>query len=460
MRVENAIAEVRRRSWLAALFSALAALSASPATAQETAPQYDAANAIVFRGATILDGIGGRIVGDLRIGDGRIVAVGPNLEAADARVSDASGLWITPGIIDAHTHYGTFLMPYNAAQGEVSDVTEQSGPDVSDTWIEHGVRPVDPAFSRALAAGVTTVQVLPGSSALFAGRSVVLRPIQTTRVERMRVDYAPRGLKLACGGNPAGRFEEDNRFPSSRQGQVAFVREKLSAAQSYADRGVKGTAIPSEQNGMTSEEARAAALIAAMAGDAPVHIHCYRAEDIANWVTLLGEFGIRDITVHHASESYKIARFLAERDVCVAVWSDWWGFKREAEDGIPESAAIIDAAGGCAIMHSDIPVIGALLNIEASKAAAAGRRAGLAIGPEKAIGWITHNAARSLGIADRTGALKPRLDADLVVWSGNPMSVYSKPLEVYIGGRLAYSADTPAPSTDFELGRDQIEAGR
>ena len=415
---------------------------------------------ILFRGANVLDGTGGRFVGDVHIRDGRIVATGQNLAIDEAEVRDASGLWITPGIIDVHTHYGTFLMPYNAGQGEVSDVTEQSGPDVSDTWIEHGVRPVDPAFSRALAAGVTTVQVLPGSNTLLSGRAVVLHPVPAAIVERIRVENAPRGLKLACGSNPASRSVDDNRFPSSRQGQIAFLRAALSKARALNKQGLNPTLVPSDQNDLTPDEAKAAALIAAMAGKVPVHIHCYRAEDIANWVELLNEFGISDITVHHASESYKIADLLARRGACAAVWSDWWGFKREAEDAIPEAAAIIDAAGGCAIMHSDIPVLGTLLNMEAAKAAAAGRRAGLDIGPERAITWITHNAARSLGIADRTGSLKPGFDADVVVWSGDPMSVYSKPLEVYIGGVLQYDADKASPPTDFELGRPQRGAGR
>src|SRR5258708_19022889 len=171
----------------------------------------------------------------------------------------------------------------------------------------------------------------------------------------------------------------------------------------------------------------------------------------------LAEFGVHIAAVHHATEAYKIAGRLAQEHVCAAVWPDWWGFKREAEDGIPENAAFIDAAGGCAILHSDIPVLGSLLNIEAAKAAAAGRRAGLSIHPEQAIRWITSNPAHALTLDSKIGRVAEGMNADIVLWSGDPFSVYSAADLVFIDGAIAFDRHQ-ARTSDFELGRPQKQA--
>lgn len=428
------------------LFFWMAGLSAV-SMARDTDPPVQE---LLLVGATILDGAGNRSTGDILIRNGKIAQMGAIDAAADVPRIDAAGRWITPGIIDVHTHYGTFLLPFTT--DSMSDVMERIGPNVAGTFIEHGVRPVDPAFSRALAAGVTTVQILPGSNALFGGRTVVVNPVPAVLIEDMRLPYAARGLKMACGSNPASRAaDEGDRFPSSRQGQIAMIRADLTAAQAVMDAGDTASADANQQS-----------LIAAMRGEAPVHLHCYRAEDIDNWLKVLTDFGIRDVTVHHASEAYKIAARLSRQNVCVATWSNWWGFKREAEDAIPENAAFIDAAGGCAIMHSDIPLIGSLLNLEAANAMAAGRRAGLDIPPERAIRWITSNAAKALGIEHRTGTLAPRMDADIVIWSGDPFSVYSKADQVIISGRLVIdrTQGIGAKPSDFELGRPAQEVAQ
>lgn len=419
-----------------------------PESAYRPLPRTD----LLLAGATILDGDGGRIVGDVLLRDGQVMAIGTSIDApADVNRIDATGRWITPGLIDIHTHYGTYLLPQAAE--DVSDVIEDSDPNVADTWIEHAVRPTDPAFSRALAGGVTTLQILPGSGALFGGRSVVVHPVPVVRLAEMRFPDAPQGLKMACGSNPANSFGGRGRAPNSRQGEIAMVRRAFLEAQHYRDE---------LEGGSGRRDLRLDTLVAAMNGDLPVHLHCYRAEDMATWIDVLDEFGVSLAAVHHATEAYKIAPMLAERGVCAAVWPDWWGFKREAEDAIPENAAFVDAAGGCAIMHSDIPVLGSLLNIEAAKAAAAGRRAGLDIPPEHAIRWITSNPARAMGLGDRIGRLAPGMNADLVLWSGDPFSIYSHADLVFIDGAIAYDRADPArqPVPDFELGRPQREGIR
>ena len=429
----------------------------APPSSYRPLPRVDT----LVTGATILDGVGGRVEhGDVLMHDGRIIAVGHALPREGAVVVDASGRWVTPGIIDVHTHYGTYLLPQSAAEASVSDVLEESDPNVADTWIEHAVRPEDPAFSRALTSGVTTLQILPGSSALFGGRTVIIKPIPAVTVDQMRFPGARQGLKMACGTNPASSFGSRGRFPNSRQGEIAGVRGAFLEAERYrkewdAYRAGRRADAP-------KRDLKLDTLSAALRGELPVHLHCYRADDIANWISTLEEFGVHLTAVHHAVEAYKIAPLLAQKHVCAAVWPDWWGFKREAEDGIPENAAFIEAAGGCVVMHSDIPLLGSLLNIEAAKAAAAGRRAGLAIPEERAIRWITSNAAKVLGLESQIGHLAPGMNADLVVWSGNPFSIYSKADLVFIDGAVAYDRHGPSSQrpSDFELGRPQKEAVR
>jgi imidazolonepropionase-like amidohydrolase len=422
----------------------------APPSRYQPLPRVDT----LLTGATVLDGAGGRLEqGEVLMRDGRIVAVGHGLAHEGATVVEASGRWITPGIIDIHTHYGVYLLPQSAAEASVSDVIEESDPDVADTWIEHAVRPGDPAFSRALAAGVTTLQILPGSGALFGGRTVIVKPVPAVTVDQMRFPGARQGLKMACGANPASSFGSRGRFPNSRQGEIAGVRAAFLEAERYRKdwddyRAGRKAEAPKRDLKMDT-------LAAVLRGDIRVHLHCYRADDIANWISTLEEFGVHLAAVHHAVEGYKIAPLLVQKKVCAAVWPDWWGFKREAEDGIPENGAFIDAAGGCVVMHSDIPVLGSLLNVEAAKAAAAGRRAGFAIPEEHAIRWLTSNAAKALGLDAQIGQLAPGMNADLVVWSGNPFSIYSKADLVFIDGAVAYDRRAAPPPSDFELGRTQ-----
>ena len=168
------------------------------------------------------------------------------------------------------------------------------------------------------------------------------------------------------------------------------------------------------------------------------------------------EFGYRVRTFHHAVEAYKIADYLAENQVCAAVWADWWGFKLEAYDAIRENAALVHAQpGGCAIIHSDDAKGIQRLNQEAAKALAAGRRMGMEISDAAAISWITLNPARAMGLDTATGSLEPGKMADIVVWSGDPFSVYSQAEKVYVDGALLFDRydDAQKARVDFEIGQ-------
>ena len=407
--------------------------------------------------ATILDGAGHRIDdGELLMRDGKVAAVGHNLPATGATVIDAHGRWVTPGIIDIHSHDGTYVVPLTTIDDKSSDVSELSDPNAAGTWIETAINPQDTGFARALAGGVTTLQVLPGSSPIFGGRSVILHPIPSTTMQAMKMPGAPQGMKMACGENPKGEDAELHHGPTSRQGEIAYIREAFIAARHYMRAwdaylaGGKDGAQPPQ------DDPKLDTLAAVLNGDIAVHMHCYRADEMATMIDLSHAIGFRIAAFHHAVEGYKVAPLLAANHICAAVWSDWWGYKMEAADGIRENAAFIDAApGGCAMMHSDSPVLGQWLPIEAGKAAAAGRRAGLSLPPEHVIAWVTANPARALGLADRIGSLEPGKDADAVIWSGNPFSVYSHADVVFIDGAVAFDRADPArqPRSDFELGR-------
>ena len=199
-------------------------------------------------------------------------------------------------------------------------------------------------------------------------------------------------------------------------------------------------------------------LAGVLSGEILVHNHCYRADEMSLMLDVAKEFDYRVSTFHHAVEAYKIADLLAENDVCAAVWADWWGFKMEAYDGIQENIALVDRpTDGCAIVHSDSAEGIQRLNQEAAKAMGSGNRAGMNISPEHAISWITSNAAKSLGIADKTGSLEAGKNADIVIWNQNPFSVYAKAGQVFIDGAMVYDRDNPdlQPVSDFELGQLQ-----
>lgn len=403
----------------------------------------------LLRGATVLTGSGERLDNaDVLFADGTIVEVGTDLDAGDASVVDASGKWITPGIIDVHSHLGVYPSPGTASH---SDGNEATAPVTAQVWAEHSVWPHDPGFVTALAGGVTSLQILPGSANLIGGRSVTVKNVPGRNVMEMKFPGAPYGLKMACGENPKRVYGGRGQAPGTRMGNVAGYRTAWIEAADYRD---KMEAAESGKGEAPMRDLRLDTLAGVLNGEILVHNHCYRGDEMSVMLEIAKEFGYKITAFHHAVEAYKIADLLAEADTCSAMWADWWGFKMEAYDGIRENAAIVDQAGACAIIHSDDDYGIQRLNQETAKVMGAAARVGVDIPPERAIQWITRNAAKSLGIADVTGTLEAGKMADVVLWNGNPFSVYSKPERVYIDGALAYERgnDDLNPVTDFTLG--------
>lgn len=413
----------------------------------------------LLRGATVLDGLGGEFANtDVLIIDGRISAVGQNLTApAGAQVVDASGRFVTPGIIDAHSHLGVYPAP---SIQSTSDGNEATQPNTAEVWAEHSVWPHDPGFGRAVAGGITTLHVLPGSANLFGGRGVTLRPVLNPRsVMDMKFPDAPQSLKMACGENPSRVYGGRNSSPATGMGNVAGWRQSFAAAQEYNRRVQRheesGEGQPPDRN------LELETLAGVLNGDILVQWHCYRADEMAVALQVANEFDFQISAFHHAVEAYKIADLLAEADTCAALWADWWGFKLEAYDGIRENIPFVHAAGACAIVHSDSEVGIQRLNQEAAKALSDGRRAGLEITRGQAWTWLSRNPARALGIEDETGSLAPGLRGDVVVWSADPLTSYAVAERVYMDGALIYERGRDQDrQSDFELGQTYREGAQ
>lgn len=404
--------------------------------------------ATAIRNVTIYDGEGGKIDnGVVFMSGGKITSVGgPDTPIpADIAVFDGAGKYVTPGIIDIHSHLGDYPTPSVEAH---SDGNEATSPTTPEVWAEHSVWPQDPGFSRALAnGGVTSLQILPGSANLMGGRSVVLKNVYSRTIQGMKFPGAPYGLKMACGENPKRVYGTKGRMPSTRMGNLAVNRQTWIKAQEYRKKRDSGKDFTRDL-GMET-------LAGVLDGEISIQNHCYRADEMALVLDMAKEFGYKVSTFHHAVESYKIADLLRDNGVCSAVWADWWGFKMEAYDAIPENAAILQNSGACVIIHSDDENQIQRLNQEAAKAQADGRRMGIQISDAEVIKWLTYNPAKALGIADKTGSLKPGKMADVVLWNGNPLSVYSRPEMVWIDGALMYDTKDPKrrPVSDFELGQ-------
>ena len=387
---------------------------------------------VVLDGATVWT-VSGEVYapGWVEINEGRILRVGsgaaPKVEGAE--VLDLQGKHVTPGLIDTHSHLGVYPSPRVGAHADGNEATK---PVTAGVWAEHSVWPQDPGFRRAVQGGVTTLQILPGSANLVGGRGVVLQLLPARGARAMRFPGAPETVKLACGENPKRVYK--SRGPSTRMGNLHGQRKAFIEAEAYRKKWKKY-----EDKAKTSREEREAwkrdnarriergrdpkdpkpkgpgdpptrdldkdTLAGVLDGQILPQIHCYRADDMLSMLQVAQEFGFRVRSFHHAVEAYKIRELLAEHEVSVSTWADWWGFKLEAHDAVMANAALLHASGARAIIHSDSEIGIQRLNQEAAKALRAGRELGLDLSESDALSWITANAAWALGIQDQTGRL-------------------------------------------------------
>lgn len=467
----------------------------------------DAAVTLLLRGARLLLGNGKEIAnGHLLLIKGRIAALGegpgPASPPEGAYVLDLAGKTVTPGLIDTHSHMGVFPMPAALAHDDGNELVAATTPGVRTV---DAIWPFDPALQRALEGGTTTVQILPGSANLIGGRAttIKLKPAQTAR--ELVFPGAPHGLKMACGENPKRVHGRGRRVaPATRMGNLAVQRaaflkarrlidewaqwatsenerratwekraieatrksEKLAAKREACqsrpepDRclsalqgaGAAPSPEPFEPKLPPARDVDSEALAAVLEGLSLLHVHCYRSDDMSAMMGLGDEVGFKVTSFHHALEAYKIRDDLARRKISVSTWADWFGFKLEANDGIPENLALVHAAGGDAIVHTDSSEGVRRMNQEAAKGLWSGKHAGLALTEADAIRWLTENPARALGVERWVGTLEVGKDADVVVWSGNPFSVYARAELVLVDGEVRHDAASPSkPWSDYEV---------
>jgi imidazolonepropionase-like amidohydrolase len=411
----------------------------------------------LIKGATVLTGTGEKLENaDVLIENGKIKAVGQGIEHGGATVVDGAGKWVTPGIIDVHSHLGAYPSPSVESH---QDGNEMTNPVTAEVWVEHSVWPQDPGFDTARAGGITTLQILPGSGNLIGGRGVTLKNVPSPTMQGMKFPEAPYGLKMACGENPKRVYGSRKDAPMTRMGNMAGYRAAWAEATEYKRAWEKYERDYADGKNPEApvRNIQLDTLKGVLEGDIKIHNHCYKAEEMAMMMDLGKEFGYHPGTFHHAIEGYKIADKLAENNVCAAMWPDWWGFKMEAYDMIEENVAVVDSfKNSCAVVHSDSDTTIQRLNQEAAKVMYNANDNGFAIDDARAIQWITLNAAKSLGIEDKTGSLEAGKSGDVVIWNQSPFSVYSKAEQVFIDGAKVYDRFDEAyqAQSDFLLGQE------
>lgn len=384
--------------------------------------------------ATVLTVTHGAIEdGTVIVKDGRIVEVGPHLSApAGAEVVDATGRFVSPGIIDEHSHIA-------------ADSINEGGTTVSSmTGIEDVFNPTDIDIYRDLAGGVTTANVLHGSANPIGGKNFVIKlRWGKPRAEDFRFEGAMPGIKFALGENPKDmrQFGQQGprRYPTSRLGvefviRDAFTRAKAYRAewQRYEARKKAGEHVLPPRRDLQLEP-----LVEVLEGKRLVHAHCYRADEILMLLRLADEIGFKVTSLQHALEAYRVMPEIKAHGVGVSTFADWWGYKVEAAGATPYNAVMCLRYGISTSINSDSAEHARRLNTEAAKAIKWG-----GLSEDEALSLVTIEPARQLKIDGRVGSIEVGKDADLVIWSRHPLSSYALADRVYIDGRLYYDRST------------------
>jgi imidazolonepropionase-like amidohydrolase len=390
----------------------------------------------LLRNATVITVANGTIEGgDVLVRNGKIAAVGPNLDAPrDARVVDATGLYVTPGIIDAHSHLA-------------SDAVNEGTVNVSAmVGIRDVLNPEDVGLYRALAGGVTSINVLHGSANPIGGRNAVLKLRWGADASGLLFDGAPPGIKFALGEN-VKRERDPPRYPSTRMGQQDVIRQAFLDGQDYLRQWQAYDALSARARRDATpprRDLKLETLAQLVTGERLIHAHSYRGDEILQLIRTAEEFGITIATFQHVLEGYRVADEIAAHGAGASTFSDWWAFKVEAYDAIPYNAALMTERGVLVSINSDSGEEIRHLNQEAAKSMKWG-----GLSETEALKLVTLNPAIQLGVGDRVGSIEVGKDADLAVWDAHPLSMGAKVTQTYVDGRLFF---------DRELDRARREA--
>jgi imidazolonepropionase-like amidohydrolase len=393
------------------------------------------AETVVIRNATIMTVSKGTLKGSIVVKDGKIAEVAEKvMEPADAKIIDAGGQYVIPGIIDCHSH-----IAIDGSADEAS-VSVSSMVDIKDV-----INPEDIAIFRALAGGVTTANILHGSANPIGGQTLVLKMRWGKDAQGMIFEGAMPGIKFALGENPkragnppGGRGDPQARYPATRMGIEDTIREAFNEAKAYKAEwdAYNANAARAERPVPPRKDLKLEPLKEILEGKRYIHAHCYRADEILMLLRVADDYGFKIRTLQHASEGYKVVKEIAAHGVGVSTFSDGWSYKLEAFDAIPYNAAIMQKYGVVVSMNSDDPELMRRLNCEAAKAMKYG-----GVSETEALAMVTLNPAKQLGIDDRVGSIEAGKDADLVIYDKYPLSAYAKVQKVLIDGNLYFDRD-------------------
>jgi len=410
-----------------ALFFAL--LACLPVTAQQ--PTSAPKDVLIKNGFVMTVTHGDIQNGSVLIHDGKIAAVGQNLTApAGALVIDATGRYVTPGIIDSHSHIALD-----------HDVNELTSPVTPSMMMQDAFDYTDKAIYQALAGGVTTSLLLHGSGNMIGGQAVVIKHKFGLDRDQMLFPNAPRSIKFASGENPKRVYGSKGQLPSTRMGNFEVQRQALEDGRAYArewdDYNAKVKAGDKSAT-PPRRDLKLEALADIIHRKLMVQIHCYRADEFLTEIAIAKEYGYNLRAFHHGLEVYKVADKVAAAGVGLATFADWWGFKIEAYDAIPWNAVMAMRKGVTVSIKSDSADYARRLNQEAAKTIRYGGAT-----EDEALRMVTLNAAWIIGVQDRVGSLDPGKDADIVIWNKMPLSSYALADQVLIDGDVFFDRSLP-----------------
>ena len=384
---------------------------------------------VLIKGGTVITITdGNKADTDVLIEDGIITEIGKNLSApSGVKTVDASGKYVMPGIIDAHSHIAA------------ADINEWTNPVTAEVSMEESINPNDINIYWALAGGVTSIHLMHGSANVIGGQNETLKLRYGTGMDEMRFDGAPRTIKFALGENPTRVHGQGfDVKPRTRMGVEQVIRDKFDAAQDYKrNRQAYLDAQEAYENGNrdmppvpVAQNERMDVLVDILEGDVWVHTHSYRADEIAMLMRVFNDYGIENYTFQHANEAFKVAPELKKNNAYTSVFADWWAYKFEVYYSTAYNASILNANGVKNSINSDSGELIRHLNHEAAKAVHYGGTS-----KQDALKMITINPAIQLGIDDKVGSIEEGKHGDVAIWDGHPISIYSKTLATYVDGK-------------------------
>ncbi|MBP6823030.1 MAG: amidohydrolase [Acidobacteria bacterium] len=383
---------------------------------------------ILIKNATVMTASHGTIEGGaILIRNGKIAAVGKVADVkagANAKVIDATGMYVTPGFVDSHSHSG--LDGTNEGTLSVTSMVRMG--DV--------INPLDPNIYQRLAGGMTLIHQLHGSANAIGGQNSMIKLKWGRPVSEMLIPDAPRTIKFALGENPKQSNRPNipgatRRFPATRMGVEETIREAFTEGREYIAKWDEYELAKKrgEDSLPPRRDLKLEAIADILKGRMDIHSHCYRADEIVMLMRLCEEFGVKVRTLQHTLEGYKVAPEIAKHGASASILPDWWGYKMEAYDAIPFNAAIMTRRGIVVSIHSDSADYGRRFYMEAAKVMKYGD-----LTEEEALKLITLNPAIQMRLDKRVGSIDVGKDADLVLFNGHPFSIYSRPEVTMIEG--------------------------